>query len=375
MVRQRPDGRWEGRLTIGRAENGRYIYHYFSDRSLRTVTEMLHKKQAYYQGVNLCEKCRMPLGDWLDQWLEQYAAPAVRPGTLKNYRAYLDRYVKPQLGHLPIFKLTTQDIQELYADVQKNGRINKHPKYGHSLSPSTIHGLHGVLHQALDAAVQERLIARNPTVDVILPTMEEPEQTVLNDEQLDRFLEMIQRDAHWSDFFYTELTTGLRVGEICGLQWDDFDADKGTLTVRRTVHREEGGRLTVGDTKTDEGNRVITLPLSTLDLLLQRQKNALPVEWIFPDLLEPEKPMNPAKASRRFKEFLTEGGFPDMRFHDLRHTFATHALASGVDPKTLSTILGHTKPSFTLDRYTTTTTEMQQKAADIMGGFLSDIMV
>ena len=310
MVRRLANGLWEGRLTIGMDENKKPIFHYFYEHNQQDFMQALRRNQNYFQGVSLCQKCRMPLGDWLDQWLKQYAAPSVRPSTLSRYQSYMDRYIKPRLGDKPVYKVTAQDVQELYATLQESGRVQKHSKRGKTLSASTIHNIHTAFHQAMDTAVREHLIARNPTEDVKLPPLEEVHQVVLNDEQMDRFLELIQQDETWCDFFYTELTCGLRVGELCGLQWEDFDPVKGTLAVRRTVHRQEGGGFSTGDPKTDEGIRSITLPPSTLEILTQRKKTALPVAWIFHDPVDPEKPISPAKASRRFKEFLREGNLP-----------------------------------------------------------------
>lgn len=96
--------------------------------------------------------------------------------------------------------------------------------------------------------------------------------TILNEEQLDTFLSAVEQDAVWKDFFYTELTTGLRLGEICGLMWSDFDARNGTLRVNRTLHKEKGGRLVTGDTKTYAGTRKIILPDSTAERLRNLQK-------------------------------------------------------------------------------------------------------
>ncbi|MCX4374494.1 MAG: TnpV protein, partial [Dysosmobacter sp.] len=187
-----------------------------------------------YRDVDLSEDSRMPLGDWLDRWLEEYVLPAVRESTLKGYRQYIECYIKPRLGDKQVCKVTAADMQALYREVQENGRKTEHPEYGYALSGSTIRSLHGVFHQAMDAAVQERLTARNPTEDVTLPKKKSAAKQILNDEQLERFMEEIKKDPVWHDFFYTELTTGMRRGEICGLMWSDFDGKKGTLTVRRT---------------------------------------------------------------------------------------------------------------------------------------------
>ena len=188
---------------------------------------------------------------------------------------------------------------------------------------------------------------------------------------MEKFLCAIRFDLIWHDFFYTELTTGLRRGELCGLTWDDFDSEAGTLKVRRTIHARKGGGLEAGETKTYAGQRTILLPHSTAQLLRERKQSAL-TQWIFPDPLRPERPVNPSSAYRRLKELLKQAGLPSLRFHDLRHTFATHALASGVDAKTLSGILGHTRASFTLDTYTHVTGDMHRNAAEIVGNVITE---
>ena len=250
----------------------------------------------------------------------------MRPSTLEGYRGYVERNIKPRLGNKPVGKITVEDIRQMYRELQEHGRQEEHPQYGYKLAGSTVSRIHGVLHEALDAAVQENLIARNPTDGIVLSGKKAAPKQVLNDAQLERFMEVIQEGKVWHGFFYAELTTGLRRGEICGLMWQDFDETHGTLTVRRTIHAERGGRLTAGETKTGAGKRIITLPPSTAQLLSERRKRSY-TEWIFPDPLHPERPTRPNAAYVRMKELLKKAGLPSIRFHDLRHTFATHALA------------------------------------------------
>ena len=373
MVRKREDGRWEGRIVIGHKESGEPIFCYLSAKTQKELLKKLHQNIEEYRDVDLSENSKMPLGQWLDRWLEEYATPSVRLSTLEGYRGYIDRNIKPYLGDKPVGKVTREDVQKLYRELQKNGQKELHPEYGYQLSGATIRRIHGVFHQAMDAAVQENLIARNPTEGITLPKKKTAPKQILNDAQLERFLEVIRADSVWHDFFYTELTTGLRQGEICGLMWSDFDGRKGTLSISRTLRKEKGGRLVAGDTKTYAGTRTILLPTSTAERLRLRKKTSYS-PWIFHDPLRPEAPLNPGTAYRQLKKVLQETGLPELRFHDLRHTFATHALASGVDAKTLSGILGHTKASFTLDTYTHTTGDMQRRAAEIVGGFLTDYL-
>ena len=372
MVRKREDGRWEGRIVIGHKENGDPIFRYLSAGSQKALVERLNRERNIYQGVDLTEDSRMTLGEWLDRWLEERVAPSVRESTLESYRYHIRHHIKPRLGSKPIGKITADDVQKLYREIQNCGRIQEDPVWGHALSGSTVRRLHGVFHMAMDAAVRAHLIPKNPTEGVTLPKKETVPKQVLNDAQLERFMKEIQSDPIWHDFFYTELTTGLRQGEICGLMWSDFDEAHGTLSVRRTLHIQKGGRLVTGETKTGTGKRTITLPPSTAGLLAQRKKSSYS-QWIFPNPLRPEQPANPNAAYNHLKTLLKRAGLPSIRFHDLRHTFATHALASGVDAKTLSGILGHTQASFTLDTYTHVTGDMQRQAAQVMDTFMTDI--
>ncbi|MBM6897268.1 site-specific integrase [Pseudoflavonifractor capillosus] len=374
MVRRRKDGRWEGRIVIGHKNNGSPIFRYVSAKTQKELLKKLHQSMEEYQGVDLNEESKMPLSQWLNRWLEEYAAPSVRPSTLEGYRGYINRNIKPYLGNKPVGKITADDVRKLYRELQRNGRQEHHPEHGHRLSGGTIRRIHGVFHEAMDAAVRENLIPRNPTEGITLPKKKTAPKQILNDAQLEKFMEVIREDSIWHDFFYTELTTGLRRGELCGLMWSDFDEKHGTLSVRRTIHRQKGGGMIAGEPKTGTGKRTITLPPSTVQLLAQRKKTSYS-QWIFPNPLSPEQPTSPNAAYSRLKMLLQKAGLPDIRFHDLRHTFATHALASGVDAKTLSGILGHTQASFTLDTYTHVTGDMQRRASEIVGGFMEAMMV
>ena len=374
MVRKREDGRWEGRIVVGHKQNGEPIFRYVLAKTQKELLDKLHRDLEAFQDVELTEDSRMTLGEWLDRWMEDYGAATLRPNTLRSYEQFIRCYIKPYLGDKIVSRVTRMDIQKLYRKLKHEGRVREHPEYGHELSDTMVLRIHAMLHRCLKNAEAAHVIARNPTDGAVVPKASYKPKQVLTREQMETFLTAVDRNEIWRDFFYTELTTGLRRGEICGLMWQDFDEAHGTLTVRRTIHAERGGRLTAGETKTGAGKRIITLPPSTAQLLSERRKRSY-TEWIFPDPLRPERPTRPNAAYVRMKELLKKAGLPSIRFHDLRHTFATHALASGVDAKTLSGILGHTQASFTLDTYTHVTGDMQKRASEIVGGFMENIMV
>ena len=359
MVRKREDGRWEGRIVVGHKDSGDSIFRYVYADTQKELTAKLRKCITAYQGVDLTERSRITLSEWLDQWLISIDG-TVRPSTLNGYRSYIENYIRPGLGEKRITQIKAADIQKFY------------DKLGQTLASGSVRRIHTTLHGIMKAAQQARLIPRNPVDEVVPPKFSYQQKQVLTDEQLAVFMNVIKEDEVWFDFFYTEIMTGLRRGEICGLRWEDFDEVNGTLKVCRTVRREKGTGLTTGDTKTYAGTRKISLPPSVTAILKERKRTAL-TDWIFPNPLCLEQPTAPDSAYRRMKRLLEQAGLPDIRFHDLRHTFATHALTSGVDVKNLSGILGHTRAAFTLDTYTHTTGDMQKRAAEIVGEFLTDI--
>ncbi len=275
----------------------------------------------------------MLLSDWLDKWIKEYVACYVRPNTLFSYTAMIKNQINPHIGNRPLSALTTQEIQKFYNTIKKNGRVKSNKKYGTELADSMVRKVHLMLHEALDMAVKQRLLVSNPTNGTALPKNNYAPKQILNDEQLDKFMNQIRQDKKWHDFFYTEITTGLRKGEICGLRWEDFDENHGTLKIQRSIGKTINGVMLIGETKTETGLRELLLPPSTAELLRQRKANSCS-EWIFPNLRDIEKPMNPQCAYQHLKTLLKKAGLPAIRFHDLRHTFATHAIAGGVDAKT-----------------------------------------
>ncbi len=358
MVRKRKDGRWEGRIVVGHKNNGNPIYRYVFARTQKELMEKLHDHIEMYRDADLTEECKMTLGEWLDRWINEYMIFTVRETTLDSYKAMIKNQIKPYLGDRPLSALSTQEIQKFYNKVKKYGRVRVDKLHGTELADSLVRKIHMMLHEALDMAVAQRLIIKNPTNGTTIPKSNYAPKQILNDEQLDRFMDRIRQDELWYDSFYTELTTGMRRGEICALRWEDFNADTGKLEIRRSIHKKKGGSLTVGETKTETGTRTVLLPPSTADLLRKRKEKAVG-EWIFPNLYQPKKPMHPDYAYHRLKALLKQAELPLICFHDLRHTFATMALEHGMDVKTLSATIGHVSSATTLDIYSHITDTMQ----------------
>ena len=373
-IRKRSDGRWEARIIIGHKNDGSPMYKSAFAKTQKSALKQLHQLLDLYRDVDLTEECRMTLGEWLDKWLDEYMIFTIKENTIKGYRSQIDHQIKPFIGHKQLASLTTADIQKFYNKIKKEGRVHPHPIHGHVLSDSMVRKIHMMLHEAMEVAVRERYIVRNPTDNTTIPKKTTTEKQVLDDSQLNRFLEAIQGEPYWHDFFYVEVMTGLRRGEICGIKWSDIDFNEGTLCIKRSVSTKEGGGVSIGETKTDAGVRTIIMPPSVATLLWKKRSDAIN-EWVFPHYTNPSDPLHPSSAYKKLKTLLKRLELPLLRFHDLRHTFATQATDGGVDPKTLAGILGHTDASFTLDTYTHVTSDMQRGASAIVNNMMQQFLI
>lgn len=360
-VRQRKDGRWEGRVVISYDEKGLARTKNVLAKTKRECQEKLKQLRETVTGSKT-EKVRpeMPFGEWLDFWYQNYVKPQIRPTTQANYEAKIYQHIIPELGKIPLNQLAQKDLQQFYARMKTGGRLIRTEQFGKGLSDSMVRGLHAACRSALEKAVQEGLIRTNPAVGCKLPPKRGREMQVLGREELQRFLIQAQAEGYF-ELFLLDLCTGLRRGELLALQWDDLDFKTGTLTVNKQVY-EVKGRLQVSIPKTRASIRRLVLPPGVVEVLRQ-YRETVDSRWMFPSPVKEDMPMTPGAVRRRLQIILERAGCKRIRFHDLRHTFATLSLENGMDVKTLSAMLGHVSAATTLDIYTHITGDMQADAA------------
>ena len=360
-VRQRKDGRWEGRVVIGYDEKGLPRTKNVLAKTKRECQEKLKQLRETVTGPRT-EKVRpeMPFGEWLDFWYQNYVKPQIRPTTQANYEAKIYQHTIPELGKIPLNQLAQKDLQQFYARMKTSGRLIRTEQFGKGLSDSMVRGLHAACRSALEKAVQEELIRTNPAVGCKLPPKRGREMQVLGREELQRFLIQAQAEGYF-ELFLLDLCTGLRRGELLALQWDDLDFKTGTLTVNKQVY-EVKGQLQVSVPKTRASIRRLVLPPGVVEVL-RAYRETVDSRWMFPSPVKEDMPMTPGAVRRRLQIILERAGCKRIRFHDLRHTFATLSLESGMDVKTLSAMLGHVSAATTLDIYTHVTGDMQTEAA------------
>ena len=188
MVRKREDGRWEGRIVVGRKQNGEPIFRYVLAKTQKELLDKLHRDLDAFQDVELTEDSRMTLGEWLDRWMEDYGAATLRPNTLRSYEQFIRCYIKPYLGDKIVSRVTRMDIQKLYRKLKHAGRVRKHPEHGHELSDTMVLRIHAMLHRCLKDAESAHVIARNPTDGAVVPKASYRPKQILTKEQMETFL-------------------------------------------------------------------------------------------------------------------------------------------------------------------------------------------
>lgn len=302
------------------------------------------------------------LHQYLSQWLET-SQPSVRYKTYTNYQSIVEGRITPHIGGLKLSKVTPAAIQGLYAVLADGG-----------LSPRSVVNTHAVLRRALNQAVKLGSIVRNPCDAVDSPRAPRPEMKTLTREQADAFLDFT-RDDRYHALYALALTSGMRLGELLGLKWEDVDFEGARLSVRRALQHQKGRGYVFVEPKTKSSRRTINLSQGATSALREHrtrqieERLAFEDEWRMPELVfanEWGAPLDGGWMTTRFKGVLERGGFPVIRFHDLRHTAATLLLGANVHVKLVSEMLGHSSIALTLDTYSHVIPTMHQHAASVM---------
>ena len=287
-------------------------------------------------------------------WFEYYAKIKVRVSSHKTYEGYIKNHIKPNIGTIPLIKLTTLDLQMMYQKLLTGGRVDRlesqnQPK---GLSAKALRNLNQIISSAMKLAMEQKLIAHNPADGCALPRVEHREMK-----------------TGTYEMYYLGLATGMRRGDLLGLKWEDIDFDHGVIHIRSQIARLNG-TVQEAPLKTKNSYRNISIGADAVELLKQKkeQDNGKSV-YVFPS--PTGGPLAPDSVLHMLHRVLERAGLPKMRFHDLRHTFATLALQNGVDIKTVSGMLGHFLAGFTLDTYAHMTTAAQREAAETMDSVLS----
>ena len=368
-IRKRKDGRWEGRYVVGHDPIiGKMISRNVLGKTQAEVKEKLRTAIENSKRLDYTQTGKYTVGQWMDEWFEAYAKVKVRPSSHQTYKGYIENHIKPNIGDIPIEKLTSLQLQKFYRLLLAEGRVpriesEKQPK---GLSAKTVRNINQVISSAMDMAVRHKLILTNPTEGCELPKVEHREMKTLPAEQLGAFLREAKESGVY-ELYYMDLATGLRRGELLGLKWEDIDLANGIIHVRRQVARVDG-EVKEMPLKTKNSYRNISISQDAVAMLTEMEAHRSS-DYVFPS--STGGPISPDGVNNMLHRVLKRAGLPSIRFHDLRHTFATLALQNGVDIKTVSGMLGHFSAGFTLDTYAHVTTSAQKEAAKTMGQVLA----
>lgn len=362
-IHKRKDGRWEGRQEIGRKADGSIRYKSIYGKSYSEVKEKMIS-MTYNERSILCHtNCPKTFGDVVDMWL-QNSRVKNKGGTINKYQELIDKHILPILGGIKLSEVDALSINLYLQQKLVKGRLDG--KGG--LSPSYVRSIMIVVNSAINYAVSENLCEplRSP---ILKPTIVKKEIEVLTLDDQRKLEELLSPLENPTDLgIIISLYTGLRIGEICALSWDDIDFKRRIIRVRHTIARVKsdlglGSSILIIDTpKTKSSAREIPIS-SCLTEMLNKSKELSNSEYV---VSTNKKFISPRTFDYRYHKVMNSAGVPDKNYHVLRHTFATRCIEAGVDVKSLSEILGHASVSITLNTYVHSSLDMKRNQLEKM---------
>ena len=368
-IRKRSEHSWEASL---RTEDGERLYVYGSTQ--KEAKEKLQEIQAEIANGTYIAENEMTVGEWMDEWFECFTS-GVKASSRERYEQDIRIHIKPGIGQINL-----QDLKLLHVQ-----RFLNQCKDQKNLAQKTVKNIYLVLNKALKKAQSQGLIRQNPCGEAEIPSYDTPlkEMRPLKDAEVARFLKQIT--GHPDEFLlYMALFTGMRESELIGLTWDCVDLDTGNIHLYRQLKPVKGRKATWAfTTLKNKQSRDFIAPPSVVRIL--KKQKLRQAEWklqygsaynndlnlVFTNPLG--KHLTSVTIYNHFKAIVTEMGLPEVRFHDLRHTYATLALQNGVDVKTVSNNLGHATVAFTMDKYVHVSMTMQKDCVSKMESYISSL--
>ncbi len=378
-IRQRSDGRWEGRYSAGfDPGTGKQIQRSIYGKTQKEVRQKLNKIIVDIDSGTYVKPQKLSVSAWLRIWLNEYTGN-VKPFTKKAYEDRVRLYIIPSLGAVKLADLTPPMVQKF---INGLGRDQKGRK---ALAPKTIKNVHGVLHRALLQALMVGYINSNPADHCTLPRIVRSDIKPLDEEKIAEFLEAVS-GTKYEAIFLIDLFTGLRQGEILGLTWNCVDFNNNLIIVKHQLQREKiaGGKYYLTTLKNNK-IRILRVAPTVMELLHKRKTEQELQRLAAHDLWQENIPNlvfeNPMGGNlthttirKHFKKIVAQIGMPETRFHDLRHSFAVVSIQNGDDVKTVQENLGHHSAAFTLDVYGHVTDRMKNESARRMEEYINKII-
>ena len=367
-VRLRSDGRWEGRVVTHYDEKGLPKTKSVFGKTKRECEQKLKALKEEVSATSIKIAPEMKFGAWMDYWFNTYSKGKLNEYTQQTYWYRIYMQIIPKIGDTPLNQVTTGTLEKFYSELKKRGNLDD-TDGEKGLADSTGRSIHAHCLAALEKAKNDGLIRQNPADFCRLPPKKNPEVAVLTPAEMQRLLIQAQEDGFY-EMFLLDISTGLRRGELLGLQWDDIDFKKCELRVNKQV-RYDKKVLKITEPKTKAANRTIVLPKELIEVL-KEYKQRVKSKWLFPSPVKSEDvPRDPTACRKSLDKILVRAGCKHVPFHALRHTFATQSLRYGMDIKTLASVIGHESVETTLNVYSHVTDEGMRTAAKTIDRALS----
>ena len=311
----------------------------------------------------------LKFSEFTEIWKRDYGSKELAPSTYKRYCRMLETRLLPYFGHFYINKIKPTDIMKFYDLLEKDTQLvrkkgNNGSKTKKPLSGKTILEHHRLLRAMLHKAVYWQLIVANPAERVQPPKARKPKRRSYDDEQTKILLENLEllssKDTKYKVAIILTVFTGVRLGELMGLEWQDVDFKNGIISINRSSQYLSDMGVFTKVPKTESSIREIAIPKFIISLLeeyklwYEEQKSVYGELWTNSDRLFVQadgKPMHPSTISKWFVKYVGQIGLPVINFHGLRHTNASLLVAQNIDIAVISARLGHAQISTTLDFY------------------------
>ena len=364
-IHKRKDGRWEGRYKKERDIYGKVKYGSVYGKTYREVKDKLNAISMFPADSVITKSCKKTFGDVLNLWMDNNKI-RLKGGTINKYQNMIDTHIMPELGEIKLHELDSTVINGFLSRKLISGKLDGTG----GLSSSYVRSIMLVINAALQYAVKEQLCTPLKT-PICKPTIQKQEISILNIDEQKRLENYLKANINTTTIgILISLHTGLRIGEVCALTWDDVDLKNRIIKVRHTVARikddnedsDFATQLILDTPKTKSSIRDIPISSVLLPCLLDLYSIS-PLGFL---LTGSNIFMQPRTFEYRYHKILEECNVESINYHALRHTFATRCIEAGVDVKSLSEILGHANVSITLNTYVHSSIDMKRTQLEKM---------
>lgn len=347
-IYKRKDGRWEGRLKIGRWPDGRTRYASVYGKTFRETKDKMEKRMITRASTPETLEEKLTVKDLMAKWLF-LRSPKVKESSYQHYETNIECHINPLIGGIRVRNLTAETVTDFTRTLQNSGRMDGRG----GLSENTVSDVLCLLRSALRMAERQYGFGNRILQEIKIPPVSKKRIEVFGEtESWALTKSIVAQPSSVGIAILFALLYGLRLGEVCGLKWSDIDFEDLTLSVNRTILRikKDGkSQLTVQTPKTESASR--TIPIANEMLVLLERLGGSKKSDAFILTSSDIKPMDPRTLEEAYHMYLHRHGLQQHTFHALRHTFATRAIEKGYDAKAVSEILGHKNVKTTLDLY------------------------